>query len=144
MASGSVMSAVTPIATPPSALMSATARSTYFVLRATTATWQPSLASIRATSKPIPLLPPTTNATLPAISRSIGTCLSDKKSNGRHTQANRSSRNRTGDARGEELHPQPVRELAHPPHPAIPNPLPEDTLLRDTQSCQRSRPYRSD
>src|SRR4051794_1564761 len=68
-----VMSAETPIATPPAATIEATASSISVFVRATTATLQPSAASRWATSRPMPLLPPVQNTTLPAMPRSIAT-----------------------------------------------------------------------
>ena len=65
------MSAETPIAVPPVAMIEATTSSTSVFVRATTATWQPSAASRWATSRPMPLLPPVQNTTLSVIPRSI-------------------------------------------------------------------------
>src|ERR1700722_5748785 len=66
-----LMSAVTPMAVPPFAVISPTASSTGPLLRATIATLQPSSASILAAMRPMPLLPPVKKTTLPAMPRSI-------------------------------------------------------------------------
>jgi hypothetical protein len=60
-----------PIALPPASRISATALSMSAWPRATTATLQPSAASMMAVARPMPLLAPATNATLPEIPRSM-------------------------------------------------------------------------